>query len=399
MRIIFHIDVNSAFLSWTAVKLLKEGYHEDIRNIFSAIAGNEEERHGIILAKSLLAQRKGIKTGETLYEARKKCPYLKTFLPDYEYYKECSDSLYNLLLCYLPEEDIERYSIDECFMDMSKTKYLYDDLENLAYKIKDEIKNKLGFTVNVGIGNNKLLAKMASDMEKPDKVHTLYREEIETKMWPLAVDDLFMVGRETAKKLRELNIKTIKDLSETPKVFLIKHFKSYGEILYNYAWGIDNSLVKGREEVDKSISTTHTLKEDTNSLKVLKKELLDSAIKVGRKLRENKEYAKVITLIIRTNDFKDMTKQKTLINPLSSDREIYKEALSLLLLIDKSILIRNIGIRLSKFQKEKSEQLSLFDKPRDEKEDKLQEVVDKINKSRGKEIVKSASLIETFKEE
>ena len=200
-RIIFHIDVNNAFLSWSAVKLLSEGYKIDIRQIPSIIGGDESSRHGIVLAKSPVAKKYGIKTAETIYSARKKCPDLKIFPPNMEYYKEMSKKMIDYISNYSP--DLEQFSIDECFLDLTGTTYLYDDILTLAYKIKDEIFKKFGFTVNIGIGNNKLCAKMASDFEKPNKVHTLYENEIANKMWPLPIEDLFMVGEKTANRLKK----------------------------------------------------------------------------------------------------------------------------------------------------------------------------------------------------
>ena len=194
-RIILHIDVNNAFLSWTAVKLLKEGYKTDIREIPSVIAGDEDTRHGIVLAKSPVAKKMGIKTAETLYQARKKCPNLQTFQADRKYYKEMSNKMFEYISKFSPT--IEKFSIDECFVDLTGTHYLYNNIIELAYKIKDEIYKKFGFTVNIGIANNKLCAKMASDFEKPNKVHTLFNNEIPSKMWPLPIEELFMVGKKT----------------------------------------------------------------------------------------------------------------------------------------------------------------------------------------------------------
>ena len=210
-RVIFHIDVNNAFLSWTAVLLLKNGYKRDIRNIPSIIGGDESQRHGIVLAKSPVAKKYGIVTAETLYQARKKCPQLECFPADYKWYYEKSKELYNYLSQYSPQ--IEQYSVDESFLDMTGTNYLYKNYEELAYKIKEDVKEKFGYTVNIGIANNKLCAKMASDFEKPDKVHTLYNNEIKDKMWPLPIEELFMVGKKTSEALRKINIKTIGDMA------------------------------------------------------------------------------------------------------------------------------------------------------------------------------------------
>lgn len=228
-RIIFHIDVNNAFLSWTAVQLLEEGYNIDIRTIPAIIAGDESKRHGIVLAKSPIAKKYGIVTAETIYQAKMKCPNLKIFSPNHEIYQRKSKQLMNYLKTFTPI--MEQFSIDECFLDMTGTKYLYANHLELAYKIKDEIKEKFGFTVNVGIGNNKLCAKMASDFEKPDKVHTLLKSEIKEKLWPLPVNDLFMCGKKTSIELNKMNIYTIKDLAEYDFQKLEKKFKSQAKYL------------------------------------------------------------------------------------------------------------------------------------------------------------------------
>ena len=267
-RIIFHVDVNNAYLSWTAVYLLKNGYKKDIRLIPSVIGGDEDSRHGIVLAKSPVAKKMGIKSAETIYMARKKCKELEVFPPNFNIYDEYSNKFYNYLKQYTP--DIERASIDECFLDMSNTKYLYDDLESLAYKIKDDIKNMFGFTVNVGIGNNKLLAKMASDFEKPDKVHTLYTYEIETKMWPLPVEDLLFVGKSSSKLLHSIGIDTIGDLANCDHNLLLKYYKTRVDDLINSAKGIDDSPVINDYGDNKSISISRTLLKDTDNLNEIK---------------------------------------------------------------------------------------------------------------------------------
>ena len=259
-RIIMHIDVNNAFLSWTAVHMLKNGYPKDIRKEYAVIGGDEKLRKGVVLAKSLPAKKKGVITGEPLFQARRKCPYLNVYPTNTKVYRYYSWLMYKYLLKYSPT--IERYSIDECFLDYTESQKLFGDPYQLACKIKEDIKKYLGFTVNVGIGNNKLCAKMASDFEKPDKVHTLYQDEIKEKMWPLSVDDLFMVGKQTATKLHALNINTIAELAKTDLEFLKIHFKSFALTLWNFANGIDNSLVEPVKPEQKSISMTTVLPYD-----------------------------------------------------------------------------------------------------------------------------------------
>ena len=212
--VIFHIDVNNAFLSWTAVEMLKNGANIDIRNIPSIIGGDETKRHGVVLAKSNVAKQFGIKTGEPIYFARKKCPQIQVFESNYKMYREYSDKLYNLFKEYT--DKIERFSIDECFIDMTDfigNNSNNENILNIAKEIATRIKTEFKFTVNVGIANNKLLAKMASDFEKPDKIHTLWKEEIPIKMWPLNVGELLMVGKKSIPKLEKMWIKTIGDLA------------------------------------------------------------------------------------------------------------------------------------------------------------------------------------------
>ena len=231
-RQILHVDVNNAFLSWTAVNMLNKGYKEDIREIPSIIGGDESKRSGIVLAKSMKAKECGIKTAETIYQAKIKCPNIQIFQSDFKVYREYSDKLYKLLLQYT--DRIERFSIDECFLDM--TEYLMrDTLLNKAKEIKRRVKEELGFTVNVGVANNKLLAKMASDFAKPNKIHTLYKKEIINKMWPLPISDLFMLGKKTVPKLYNMQIKTIGDLAKSDKNLLSRKFGKHGIQMWEYA--------------------------------------------------------------------------------------------------------------------------------------------------------------------
>ena len=232
-RQILHIDVNNAFLSWTAVEMLKAGETLDIRTIPAIIGGDETRRAGIVLAKSMMAKKYGIKTGETIYSAKKKCPNLKVYRGcEYRVYREYSNKLYNMLLEYT--DKIERFSIDECFLDM--TEYLAgSNLLDKAKEISKRVKEEFGFTVNIGVAHNKLLAKMASDFEKPDKIHTLFENEIERKMWPLPISELFMLGRKTVPKLNQMGIKTIGDLAKADKKEIIKKFGKHGMLIWEYA--------------------------------------------------------------------------------------------------------------------------------------------------------------------
>ena len=220
-RVIFHIDVNSAFLSWTAAyRCLVLGEKTDLREIPSVIAGHQNIRTSIVLAKSIPAKKRGVKTGEPLGMARDKCPDLVVAEPDYDLYVSASQKMIALLREVSPV--VEQYSIDEAWVDMTGTERLYGPPVLAANWLKDRIRRELGFTVNIGISCNKLLAKMAGDFEKPDKVHTLFPDELEAKLWPLPTQELFMLGAATARKLRRFGIDTIGALANADPVFLTK---------------------------------------------------------------------------------------------------------------------------------------------------------------------------------
>lgn len=391
-RIIFHVDVNNAFLSWTAVKLLQEGYETDIRTIPAVIGGDESKRHGIVLAKSPIAKKMGIKTAETLYSARTKCKNLSIFSPDFEFYKKKSNELFTFLSKLTP--DIEIFSIDECFLDLTNTNYLYKDYVSLAYKIKNEIYSKYGFSVNVGIGNNKLCAKMASDFEKPNRVHTLYLNEIERKMWPLDVGELFMVGRKTAEKLKRLGINTIGELAVSDLGFLKKYFKNQAGIMWEYANGIDNSPVVSSFSAYKCISVSETFEEDVFDIERLKATLLRQSQTVGKRLRAQKMYANTIAITIKTFDFKQISKQMKLNVPINSTNNIYDNAVKLLSEFWDGTKIRNLGIRLNNFTDKCCEQSSLFEVSC-ESDNIVNKILDEINDKYGNS---SLLLAATFKE-
>lgn len=261
-RIVMHIDVNNAFLSWSALDLLNKGYRTDIREIDAVIGGDEEKRKGIVLAKSTSCKAKGIKTADTLYQARLKCPNLQIFAPNFPFYKKKSSELFNLLRSYTP--DIEVASIDECYLDYGKVKRLYGDEVKFAYQLKERIKKELGFTVNIGIANNKFCAKMASDFSKPDKVHTLFKSEVKTKMFPLPIEDLFGIGKRSALKLREIGINTVKDLALYDRSKLYKFFKNMAFVMIDHANGLDDEEVDGSPYTPKGIGNELTLVENTS---------------------------------------------------------------------------------------------------------------------------------------
>ena len=396
-RIILHIDVNNAFLSWTAVDRLKNGEKVDIRNRYAVIGGDESSRRGIVLAKSNLCKARGVVTGEALYLARKKCPYLEVYPGNHKLYKMYSDMMYEYLLQYTNE--IERYSVDECFLDYTASYKLFGDPIKLAYKIKEDIKNKLGFTVNVGIGNNKLEAKMASDFSKPDKVHTLFNEEIKTKMWPLPIEELFMLGKASSLKLKELNIKTIGELANSDIEFLIKKFKSHGKLMWEFANGIDNSEVSFNEREAKSISASTVLPYNYSSRNECFKILKSLSMDVGKKLRDSELYARNVSIWIKYSNFIKVSKQMVLDNRIHTDDDIYKYSTILFdKLWDKDNYIRGLCVGVSDFSNGHDKQLSLFDigrvnEKKDVKDDKLQKTLDSIRNKYGNDKIMYADMM------
>ena len=396
-RIILHIDCNNAFLSWTAVHMLHSGSKVDIRNKYAVIGGKESERRGIVLAKSNLCKKKGVTTGETLYSARKKCPYLLVFNPEFKIYKKYSDMMYTYLCSYTKK--IERYSIDECFLDYTDLVDKFGEPVKTAYKIRDDIKNNFGFTVNVGVGNNKLLAKMASDFSKPNKVHTLFSNEVSEKMWPLPVSDLFMIGKASSKKLISLGINTIGDLAHKDLEFLTVNFKSFGKMMWEYANGIDEANVESDYGNPKSISNSVVLPYNYTILEEIKSVLKDLSISVGNRLRKKKMYASNVNILVKFDDFSSINKQLMLDNPINSDDDILEHAISLFNSVwnsDSDKKIRSLGVGVSNLTTVYKVQLSIFEKDNVviKKDDELEKVIDSINNKFGKNAVTFADKIE-----
>lgn len=377
-RSILHVDVNNAFLSWTAVDMLKKGSNVDIRTIPAIIGGDETKRSGIVLAKSPIAKKFGIVTGEPIYFAKKKCNNLQVFKGDFEVYRQASDNLYKFLLNYT--DKIERFSIDECFMDL--TGFLMGkNLIDVAYEIKQKVHEKFGFTVNVGVSTNKLLAKMASDFEKPNKVHTLYLSEIKEKMWPLPVSELFMIGKKTVPKLLNMQIKTIEDLAKTDSNLLIKKFGKHGKLMWEYANGIDNSEVNNKVELPKSIGNSVTLPKDAYQKEEIHKIIVALAEQVTYRLRKYNLVANVVNIQLRTNQFHDYSHQKKLNYPSSNTKDIIEISKDILEQMNINEPIRLIGLRVDNLEGKEEVQLSFFTP--DEKQSNLDKAIDSLKQKYG----------------
>jgi DNA polymerase-4 len=386
-KIIFHIDVNSAYLSWEAVDRLQHGASLDIRTIPAVIGGNPEKRHGIVLAKSIPAKKYQIKTGETLYAARLKCPDLAIFPPRYDLYIRCSEAMLELLREYSPH--IQRYSIDEVFLDYTHMEEHFGDPIEAAHQIKDRIHGELGFTVNIGISTNKLLAKMASDFSKPNKVHTLFPAEVPEKLWPLPVEELFMVGRATAPKLHRFGIYTIGDLARADPDLLKKRLKSHGLLIWNYANGREDSPVGDLPGI-KSVGNSSTIAFDVEDRKTAHMFLLSLSEMVGMRLRNAGYLAQLVAVSLKTKDFFSYSHQRKLYTATDATNQIYGAAASLFDEMWQGEPLRAIGVRAGALVDGSLQQLSLFDPGNAWKERAMDAAVDKIRNKYGSNMIMRA---------
>ena len=391
-RLIFHIDVNSAFLSWESVRRVKQGL-PDLRNVPACIGGDPRKRTGIVVAKSIPAKKYGVQTGEPVAMALRKCPDLVIVKSDFELYIKCSRAFKEICASYAPV--MESFSIDEVFLDMTGTSLIYPDPIKTAHEIKDKIRKELGFTVNVGISTNKLLAKMASDFEKPDKVHTLFPDEIPTKMWPLPVRDLLFLGKASEKKLTGAGICTIGDMAHAKEreIQALLGNKA-GHQLWQYACGIDDSPVRAQPEEAKGFSVETTFNDDIVSVEQVLPILLEQCDIVATRMRRKEKKCTSVSVTFRTLDFRNKSHQTTLANATDLTDEIYKNAKRLFVESWKGEPLRLIGVALTNLKDESFEQLSLFeDNEKKERRRKLDATMDEIRRKYGNDKIKRASIM------
>ena len=405
MRTIFHIDVNSAFLSWTSVENLKTGKGPDLREIPAIIGGDQKTRHGVVLAKSIPAKKFGIHTGEPVVNALRKCPNLVTAPPDHDLYHEYSHRMMDFLHSLTP--DIEQVSIDECFLDFTGIAHRYASPYTAAKYIKDEIHSRFGFTVNVGISSNKLLAKMASDFEKPDKIHTLFPDEIPQKN--VAASNRrtvhgWKIFRKSPEQSRyphhrrtcRLQPETDHPQSEKPwnhALELCKRHRQQSGLFYPAeAKGIGNSTTLSSDLTKESeaVPILHSLAES-----------------VASRLRKAHKKAGSICVEIKYYDFQSVSRQTQIDIPTNSTDQITQISKRLFHELWNRQPVRLLGIRTTKLVDENEPvQLSLFDldfsdtsadktnqstafpkKPSPEKQKKLDAALDSIRKKYGKKAV------------
>lgn len=395
-RLIFHVDVNSAFLSWEAARRVARG-GDDLRLIPSAIGGDREKRTGVILAKSIPAKAYGVKTGEPVTQALRKCPELVLAPPDFRLYEKSSKAFMDICRSYAPA--VEKFSIDECFLDMTGTGRMYPDPVVTAHKLKDEIRDTLGFTVNVGVAENKILAKMASDFEKPDKVHTLFREELPAKFWPLPVGDLFLVGHATKEKLERAYIRTIGDLARADMESVQALVgKKLGKLLHDYANGIDDAPVLAEPEELKGYGNSTTLEEDVTDMATAGSILLALSDSVASRMRADGARAQCVSVTIRGGDFRDRSHQRKLPEATDATSEIYDISKQLFAeLWDGRTPLRLLGVTLTDLSHGETAQMSLFADEQKERSRKLDRAMDAIRGRYGTDTIVRAGAMDAGK--
>lgn len=393
-RLIFHIDVNSAFLSWESVyRLSQDPEALDLRTIPSAVGGDAKSRHGIVLAKSTSAKRFGVTTGEPLVQALRKCPELVVVPSRFDLYIDCSGKLIRLLEEYTP--DIEKFSIDEAFLDMTGTIHLFGEPVAVANMLRERIRRELGFTVNIGIAPNKLLAKMASDFEKPDRTHTLFAHEVPVKMWPLPVRELFFVGGSAAGKMERIGIHTIGELAACDLRILKFHLgDKYAAQIHAYANGVDNDPVEARDPINKGYGNSTTLSHDVSDYETACQVLLSLSETVGARLRADKVRCNCISVELKDWQFRTQSHQLTLDTATDSTAVLYQNACRLLKEFWDMTPVRLIGLRTSHISEDSFEQLSLFETDKTRKLKELEKAVDSIRGKYGIDSIKRARFLE-----
>ena len=391
-RLIFHIDVNSAFLSWEATRRVQNG-EPDLRLIPSCIGGDPEKRTSIVTAKSIPAKKYGINTGEPVSMALRKCPELVVVPGDFNLYVKCSKAFKAICQEYTPA--MESFSIDEVFLDMSGMQLIYPDPIATAYEIKDRIRDELGFTVNVGIGCTKVCAKMASDFTKPDKVHTLFPEEIEKKMWPLPVGELFTCGKASAHKLMLNGIKTIGDLAGADVLELQALLGEKSAIhLHEFANGIDESPVCDEREDAKGYSAETTIEDDLVDLGEIERLLLAQADVVSARIRAEGAKCRCVAVSFRTADFKNKSHQRKLGDSTDVTEVIYEVACKLMRECWNGEPVRLVGLALTDIDRDGFEQMSFLVDERKEKMKKVDSAMDSIRGRFGNGSVQRASTMD-----
>ncbi len=392
-RIIFHIDQNCYFAS---VEMISR---PELRNVPMAVAGDASVRHGIILAKNEPAKKYGIKTAEAIWQAKAKCPELvlvDAHHKKYEFYSKKIRAMYSEYT-----DKVEPFGLDECWLDMTGIVSDYAEAEETALEIRNRVKEEFKLTCSVGISFNKVFAKLGSDYKKPDATTVFSDENWKEKIWPLPVADLLFVGRHTAEKLLKINVKTIGDLANTDGEFISRYLGKAGEMLWEYANGLDDAPVaeSGYKRIPKSVGNSTTTAEDMTSDRQIERTLHMLSESVAERLRKHTLKGTVVQITVRDRDLSIYEKQKIIYKPTDDAKVIYAAARDLFKeSYDWEKGVRSIGVRCTKLVRADSgEQLSIFNEVKaSERDDRLNKAIDDINRRYGSSVIKSAAEAEVF---
>lgn len=388
-REILHCDCNAFFASVECV------FNPDLKNVPMAVAGNPDDRHGIILAKNEIAKKFGVKTAETVWQARKKCPGLVLVPPRHGAYSDFSEKVNNIYLRYT--DMVEPFGIDESWLDVTGSRLLFGDGKTIADEIRETVKNELGLTVSVGVSFNKVFAKIGSDYKKPDATTVITRENYTDIVYPLPVSDLLYVGKSTCESLRKLGIFTIGDLAGADEKILVRLLGKNGSILYRYARGEDMSAVAKYDDGEeiKSVGNSMTFRRDLVSYDEFCMGISVLSESVARRLRAKKLKCTTVQISVKTPDFKIFSKQKPLLRPTNLARDIESAAESLLIVPGKkpdpvrALSVTGMGL----VSDNAPEQLLLVPDDATEKREKLETVIDEIKNRYGEDKIKPAGIM------
>lgn len=391
MRTILHSDLNNFYAS---VEVMK---NPDYRDVPLVVTGSVEDRHGIVLAKNQIAKELGVKTGEVVWETRKKCgEELVCVQADFPSYYRVSRAVKEIYGRFT--DHIEPFGIDECWLDVTDSVKNFGTGEEIAQKIRTAVKEEIGVTVSIGVSFNKVFAKLGSDMKKPDAITVINESNYKNTVWKLPVGDLLYVGRATKNKLEKIGVHTIGDLANTDPKVLRTLLGVWGTTLYRYANGLDDTPVvsKRDEESVKSISNSLTDYKDLTNFEEVKTLIMLLCESVASRLRESGlGKAGTVKLTVTDNQLNTVGKQTKLVKPTHSSIDIANCCYKLFKQLYKwEYPVRAVGVGVSSFTLG-TEQLSLYgDAGKDDKVDRLDSVVDGIRKKYGNNSVQRATVLQ-----
>lgn len=389
MRKILHCDANNFYASIECM------LDPTLKDKYVAVSGNPDKRHGIILAKNQKAKECGVKTGDVIWEAKRKCPNLVLVPPQFDKYVYYSDKIFDIYCQYT--DRVEPFGIDECWLDVTGSMRLFKSATAIADELRERIKKEIGITISVGVSFNKIFAKLGSDMKKPDATTLISPDNFKTKVWPLDVSDLLMIGRKTEAKLKGLGINTIGDLANTNVDVLISKFGINGQKIYDNANGNNSEEVRlyYDKHIPKSIGNSTTMPKDVVLRDEAKAVIMALSEMVAIRLRKYGFIAGGVHLGMRFNDLSYVGKQSKLPYKINSASSICDFAMGIYDSFQHTLPLRLLSVTTFDLSKgEEMQQLSLFDDERVEKLRRIDASLDKIREKYGYNALKSASLLE-----